>query len=110
MMGGNAVWHALKAYRDWHAGKGDGVDVANASTTISTESRHEEQRKQLTFFEYVKRYVSDLILRYPELVSVKVFIGRMFMITDIASDFLLVTSLFANRASESNDNDSLDFP
>ena len=101
LFGGSVVWYALKTYRDWQVEKGDGVAVDTASTAI--ESNEEEQRQELTFFRYAKGYFSDLLLRHPELMSAKVAIGRMFMVTDIGSDVLLVASLFANQAGESDE-------
>ena len=101
LLGGVIVWHALKTYRDWQAEKGDGTAVITASTP--TESSEEEQQQELTFFQYAKAYFSDLLLRHPELMTAKVLIGRMFMVTDIGSDVLLVTSLFANQAGESDE-------
>ena len=101
LLDGIAVWYALKTYRDWQVEKGDGVVAATASTAI--ESNEEEQRQGLTFFQYAKGYFSDLLLRHPELMSAKVAIGRMFMVTDIGSDVLLVASLFANQAGESEE-------
>ena len=46
-------------------------------------------------------FVSDLLLRYPALIGVKVFVGRMLMVMDIGSDVTLILSLFANDAGRS---------
>ena len=46
-------------------------------------------------------YFSDLLLQYPVLVSIKVFLGRMAMVLDMGSDLVLILSLFANDAGGS---------
>ena len=98
LFGGIVVWYTLKTYREWKVEEGGGTSVASTSAS----SNEEGQRQELSFFQFLKGYFSDLLLRHPELTSAKIFIGRMFMVIDIGSDVLLVTSLFANQAGESD--------
>ena len=51
----------------------------------------------------ISNFVSDLLLQYPVLMSIKVFLGRMAMVSDMGSDVILILSLFANDADYSSE-------
>ena len=81
---------------------GSTSESENAETDASLFNPEEENTfTDVSTSASAGNFFSDLLLHYPVLVSIKVFLGRMAMVVDMGSDLMLILSLFANDAGES---------